>query len=335
VKKQVFLIAEIGQAHDGSLGILHSYIDAVASTGVNAIKFQTHIAEAESSEFEPFRVKFSYEDNTRYDYWNRMSFTLDQWVGIKEHCEKAGLEFMSSPFSNCAVDLLEKLNIKRYKIGSGEVSNFLMLERIAKTGKEIILSSGMSSFDELDKTVAFINKHKINYSILQCTTSYPTKAENVGLNVIPELRKRYNVPVGLSDHSGEIYPSLGAVALGADILEFHAVFDKRMFGPDATSSLEIDQIKELVKGVRFLEASLSNPVDKSDSSKFTELKAMFGKSLSVNKDLRKGAAIQIEDLESKKPSGYGIPASMYEQVIGKKLSKDLSKYSFLKEEDIQ
>ena len=143
-----FLIAEIGQAHDGSLGILHSYIDAVATTGVDAIKFQTHIAEAESSAAEPFRVNFSYEDATRYDYWHRMSFTKAQWIEIKKHCEEVGLEFMSSPFSQSAVDLLEEIDVKRYKIGSGEVNNFLMLEKIAKTGKPIILSSGMSSFVE-------------------------------------------------------------------------------------------------------------------------------------------------------------------------------------------
>jgi N,N'-diacetyllegionaminate synthase len=155
-KKPIFIIAEIGQAHDGSLGILHSYIDAIAATGVDAIKFQTHIAEAESSMAEPFRVNFSYEDVTRYDYWHRMSFTKEQWIGIKEHCEKVGLEFISSPFSQAAVDLLESIGVTRYKIGSGETSNFLMLEKIAKTGKPIILSSGMSSYEELDATLEFL-----------------------------------------------------------------------------------------------------------------------------------------------------------------------------------
>ncbi len=164
------LIAEIGQAHEGSLGMLHSYIDAVAKTGFNAIKFQTHIAEAESSMQEPFRIKFSYEDKTRYDYWQRMEFTLDQWIGIKKHCDDVGLEFMSSPFSNAAVDLLEKLNVKRYKIGSGEVSNLLMLKKIAETGKEIIVSSGMSSFAELDETLAFLKQYNNKL------TTLPTQA---------------------------------------------------------------------------------------------------------------------------------------------------------------
>ncbi len=148
-KTDVFIIAEIAQAHDGSLGIAHSFIDALKDTGVDAVKFQVHIAEAESSIYEPFRVKFSYEDATRYDYWKRMEFEPYQWSGLKKHCEECGLEFMASVFSNAAVDLLEKLGVKRYKIGSGEVSNLLLLDKIAYTGKPVILSSGMSSYEEL------------------------------------------------------------------------------------------------------------------------------------------------------------------------------------------
>ena len=124
------MIAEIGQAHDGSLGIVHSYIDAISKTGVDAIKFQTHIAEAESSKFEPFRVNFSYQDKSRFDYWTRMEFDLNEWIGIKKHCDEVGLDFISSPFSQSAVDLLEKVNVTKYKIGSGEVNNILMLEKI-------------------------------------------------------------------------------------------------------------------------------------------------------------------------------------------------------------
>ena len=128
-----YLIAEIGQAHEGSLGILYSYIDAIATTGVDAVKFQMHIAEAESSEFEPFRVSFSLEDKTRYDYWKRMGFTLEQWKAIKQYCNKVGLDFICSPFSNLAVDWLEEIGVKYYKIGSGEVNNFLILEKIKGT----------------------------------------------------------------------------------------------------------------------------------------------------------------------------------------------------------
>lgn len=331
----VFIIAEIGQAHEGSEGIAHSYIDALAETGIDAVKFQTHIAEAESSSFEPFRVKFSYEDKTRFDYWKRMEFTLDQWQRLKQHCEEKGLEFISSTFSNAAVDLLEKIGVKRYKIGSGEVRNFLLLEKIAKTGKPIILSSGMSSFDELDQATEFIKSFDNELSILQCTTAYPTKEENWGLNVINDLKQRYNIPIGYSDHSGDIYASLAAAGLGISILEFHAVFDRRMFGPDAKASLQIDQIKHLVKGVRQISRSLSKPVDKTNISSFLELKTIFEKSLAVNSNLPKGTILTFEHLEAKKPKGKGIDASLFKTVIGKKLTRNLCQWDFLNPEDIE
>lgn len=331
---KTYIIAEVGQAHDGSLGILHSYIDAVSKCGVDAIKFQTHIAAAESSKFEPFRVKFSYEDKTRYDYWKRMEFTLEEWRNIKKHCEDVGLEFLSSPFSNLAVDWLEEVGVKKYKIGSGEVSNYLMLEKIAKTEKDIILSSGMSSFAELDDTINFLKPFGNKLSVLQCTTKYPTSAEDIGLNVLSELKERYNLPVGLSDHSSTIYPSLVAVSLGAEILEFHVIFDKKMFGPDSKSSLTIDEVKQLVNGVRFIEKSIGKKIDKTDNSKFKELKNIFEKSLAVNKELKAGDVISFDDLEAKKPSGYGISAKEYKKVLGKKVNKDMNKWDFLTEDNI-
>jgi len=264
-----------------------------------------------------------------------MEFTPSQWQEIKNHCEEKGLEFISSPFSNMAVDLLEKVGIKKYKIGSGEVNNFLMLEKIAKTKKDIILSSGMSNFCELDETIEFLKQFDNNISILQCTTKYPTNAEDIGLNVIQELKDRYNIPVGLSDHSSTIYPSLSAVSLGAEILEFHAVFDKNMFGADSKSSLTIKEIKQLVKGVRFIEKSLVCSIDKTDNTQFRELKKAFEKSLSINKDKKVGEIITFEDLEAKKPFGYGVVAKEYKKVIGKKLNKNLDKWDFLQESDYE
>ncbi len=330
-----FIIAEIGQAHEGSLGIALSYIRALAEAGVDAVKFQVHIAEAESSEFEPFRVKFSQQDKTRFDYWKRMSFTEEEWRLLKNECDKNKVEFLASPFSNEAVDLLERLDVNQYKIGSGEVNNFLLLQKIADTGKPVILSSGMSSFDELDDTVQFLKEKKVAYSILQCTTAYPTKPEEFGLNVIAELKERYNVPIGFSDHSAKVETCIAAFALGASILEFHAVFSRKSFGPDATSSLEIEEIKALVNAIKNIELARSNPVDKSDNSKFASLKDIFEKSLAVNRDLKGGYVIQFEDLEAKKPKNRGIAASQFKAVLGKKLKRDLLKWDFLNETDIE
>ncbi|UWY28604.1 N-acetylneuraminate synthase family protein [Flavobacterium sp. TR2] len=331
---QPFIIAEIGQAHEGSLGILHSYIDALAQTGIDAVKFQMHIAEAESSEHEPFRVKFSLEDQSRFDYWKRMGFSLEQWRGIKKHCDEVGLKFICSPFSNLAVDWLEELGVEQYKIGSGEVNNFLILEKIAHTRKPLILSSGMSSFGELDKTVEFLKERNVEFSILQCTTSYPTKPEQYGLNVIEELKKRYNVPIGFSDHSAKIETCIAATSLGASILEFHVVFDRAIFGPDSKSSLTISETKELVSAVRNIASAISNPIDKNDNQNFSSLKQIFEKSLAVNKDLPKNHILTFGDLESKKPKGFGIDALRFQDVIGKTLNKDLKQWDFLNEKDL-
>ncbi|HEA29134.1 MAG TPA: N-acetylneuraminate synthase [Leeuwenhoekiella sp.] len=332
--KKPFIIAEIAQAHHGDFQKALDYVEALAKTGVSAVKFQTHIAEAESSIFEPFRVRFS-DDKTRFDYWKRMEFSLEQWQELKQSCEARGLEFMSSPFSNAAVDLLEKIGIKRYKIGSGEVNNFLLLQKVANTGKPLILSSGMSSFAELDETVAFLHRQNVEFSILQCTTSYPTLPKQFGLNVIQELKERYAVTVGFSDHSAKVETGIAAVALGAEILEFHAIFDRKNDpGPDASSSLEMEEITQLVKQVKTIYKAQQHLVDKRDNSRFTELKGIFEKSLAINKDLPKGYALQFADLEAKKPKNHGINASQFEQIIGRKLNKSMKKWDFLNENEL-
>lgn len=330
----VQLIAEVAQAHDGSLGAAHAYIDAVAGTGIGTIKFQVHIAEAESSEFEPFRVRFSRADATRQDYWKRMEFTPEQWSGLKSHCEERGLEFLASPFSIAAVELLENLGVGRYKIGSGEVSNWLMLERIARTGKPMILSSGLSTFDDLDATLDFLRPFGNPLSLLQCTTSYPTPPEKLGLNLIPELKARHGLPTGLSDHSGTIFPAIAAVALGAEIVEFHVAFDRRSFGPDASSSIEVRELPELVRGVSAIATALAHPVDKRELSVAPELRRIFGKSLAVNADLPAGHALRLQDLESKKPGDRGIPAGEYRRVLGRRLARSLRRWDFLTDADL-
>ena len=218
---------------------------------------------------------------------------------------------------------------KKYKI-----SGFEILEKIAQTGKPVILSSGMSSFEELDKTIAFLKVRNVDFSILQCTTAYPTQPEQYGLNVVQELKNRYKVPVGFSDHSAKIETCIAATVLGASILEFHVVFDRQLFGPDSKSSLTISETKDLVVAVKTIFAALSNPIDKNKNAEFSSLKQIFEKSLAVNKDLPKNHILTFNDLESKKPKGYGIDASQFQEVIGKRLNKDLKQWDFLNEEDL-
>lgn len=335
-RNSTFIIAEVGQAHDGSLGILHSYIDALSKTGVDAVKFQTHIADAGSSPSESFRTNFSYEDVTRQDYWRRMEFTANQWLEIKKHCESVGLEFMSTPTCVSAFELLENIGVKRYKIGSGDIANSLLLYKAAQTGKQIILSSGLCTYAELDTAVDVIqDASNNNIVIMQCTSEYPSPPEKTGLNLIDEFCDKYKFPIGLSDHSGTIYPSLAAVALGASYIETHVVFDRRMFGPDSYSSLTMDEIKSMVTGIRIIEKSLFSNYSKERSSNVDHMLNLFGKSLSVRRAMRLGEVITIDDLETKKPAQQGIPAHDYKKVVGKKLLNDLEQWDFLKYENIE
>ncbi len=330
-----FVIAEIAQAHDGSLGMAHAYIDAVAKTGANAIKFQTHIAEAESTPSEKFRINCFPQDATRFDYWKRMEFSKNQWRGLADHAKDNGLVFLSSPFSMEAVELLEELNIAAWKIGSGETGNLPMLRKIGETGKPILLSTGMSSWAEIDEAVSTVRGTGADFAVFQCTTSYPCPPEKIGLNIISELLTRYDCPVGLSDHSGTIFPGLAAVSLGARLLEIHTVFSKECFGPDVKSSITTSQLGQLVQGIRFIESALSFPIDKDKQSvELEELRRLFGKSLYARQRLPKGHLLSIDDISLKKP-GTGIPAKRLNDVLGKRLTKSYAADEQLREIDFE
>lgn len=330
-----FVIAEIAQTHDGSLGTAHAYVDAVARTGADAIKFQTHIAEAESTPGEPFRIKFSRQDRNRYDYWRRMEFTESQWRELAEHAAERGLIFLSSPFSIEAVELLERVGIAGWKIGAGEVSNLPMLERIAETRKPILLSSGLSSWNDLDRSVEFLASRGVPFAIFQTTTAYPCPPERLGLNVLAQLRDRYGCPVGLSDHSATIFAGLAAVALRANLLEVHVTFSREAFGPDVVASITIDELRTLVTGIRFTETALMNPVDKDAMAvELADLKVLFGKSIVLRDDRPAGHVLISSDLAFKKP-GTGIPAAERDRVLGRQLRRNTPANTPLQEDDLE
>ncbi|HEV3138395.1 MAG TPA: N-acetylneuraminate synthase family protein [Pirellulales bacterium] len=328
------VIAEVAQAHDGSLGTAHAYIDAAARAGADAIKFQTHIAAAESTPAEPFRVRFSPQDATRYDYWKRMEFSEAQWQGLFQHARDARLIFLSTPFSFEAVELLDRLGVPAWKVASGEVTNLPMLARMAATGRGVMISSGMATWEELDSAVTTVAAGGAPVAMFQCTTSYPCPAECLGLNVLGELRQRYDCPVGLSDHSGTVYASLAAVALGANMLEVHVVLSRECFGPDVMASLTTSQLAELVAGVRFIERALAHPIDKQKVAReMSELKTIFGKSVVAARDLPAGHWLAEADLTLKKP-GTGIPAARLGEFVGRRLSRPVAANTLLAEDHL-
>lgn len=319
------IIAEVAQAHDGSLGMAHAFIDTAAKCGADAIKFQTHIASAESTPGEPWRVKFSKQDETRYDYWKRMQFTAEQWAGLKAHAEDKELVFLSSPFSMQAVALLRDLNVAAWKVASGELTNLPMLAEMGRDGKPVMLSSGMSPMSEIDAAVGVIGKDGSPFAIFQCTTKYPSPPEHIGLNVLPELRERHSCAVGLSDHSGTIYPALAASAAHAiEVLEVHLTLSRDMFGPDVVASVTPGELTQIVQGVRFIERMRASPADKSAvSADVSAMRDIFFKSVVAARDLKAGTVLTLSDLALKKP-GTGIPARDMESLVGRKLLKAIA-----------
>lgn len=332
-KNEALIIGEIAQAHDGSLGTAHAYIDAIADAGADVVKFQTHIAAAESTKQEPWRVKFSYEDDFRYDYWERMQFTEEQWKGLKDHAEDRGLIFLSTPFSVNAAKMLERLGMTMWKISSGEVSDPWLLDYVLSTKKPIIFSTGMSTEEEVDRYAENLTSHNAQFALLQCTTNYPVAPERVGLNVLEQFIDKYPI-VGLSDHSGEMWPSLSAITMGAKIIEVHVCLSKYDFGPDVPASLTQEKFAEMIRGIRYISKMKMNPVNKDAvSSELSRNSQIFAKSVCAKKPILKGTVLSREMLALKKPAN-GIPAREVESVIGKIVNCDIEVDEFIKYTDI-
>ena len=326
----VMIIAEVGSVHDGSFGNALKLVETAAGCGVDAVKFQTHIPEAETLPDAPMPPYF--EGEPRFDYFKRTGFSFLQLAEIKACCDENSVLFLSSPFSEQAVHLLEQVGMSQYKIPSGEVTNLPMLEVIASTGKQILLSSGMSSWEELDIAVNVIRKYHDNLTVLQCTTAYPCPYEDVGLNVMLEMAERYKLPVGLSDHTLTNYASFAAVSLGACVIEKHFTFSRSMYGSDATHSLEPDELEELVNGIRAIEVILNHEVNKADIQPYNRMKKIFEKSLVAARDIPSGSVLSRELVSILKP-GTGISAARLDDFLGRKLCKDVKDGHLFTEED--
>jgi N-acetylneuraminate synthase len=327
-----WVIAEVGSVHDGSVGNARKLIEAAASCGANAVKFQTHIAHAETLRDAPMPRYFKGEP--RYEYFERTAFTPKEWASLTSLCDDLKIEFLSSPFSIEAVELLESLGLAKYKVPSGEVTNSPLLEAIAQTRKPVLLSSGMNTWKELDHAVNAILRIHDSITILQCTSEYPCAYEHVGLNVMLEMRERYRLPVGLSDHTLSPYASLAAVTLGASVVERHFTFSRLMYGSDAPHSLEPLELKSLIQGIRAIETMLSSPVDKdSQAESLQEMKEIFEKSVVSLVDIPSQAVITRDMVGVKKP-GTGIPASRISEIIGRRVSCPVPKNTILEEKHL-
>jgi len=325
----VLIVAEAGMNHDGSLGNAIRMAEVAAECGADAVKFQLHDPRAETTRDAPSPAYFSHEP--RFEYFERTAFTDEQWWTLKHACDSGGIEFLCSAFSLEALARLEQLGTARHKIPSGEVTNLELVRAVAATGKPVLLSSGMSSWAELDEAVAAAGE---NVTVLQCTSAYPTPPERVGLNVLAELRERYGKPVGFSDHTLGPYAAFAAVTLGASVVEKHFTLSREMYGPDAALAAEPDELEDLVEGIREVEAMLARPVDKDDLAALAGMKEVFEKSVVSIGDIRAGTVISVEMLAAKKP-GTGIPARRLRDVVGRRARRDIPADTVLTEADVE
>lgn len=262
------IIAEIANAHDGSLGTAHAFIDAAIAAAVDGVKFQNHYGDP-VSEFRP--GTYFPQDASRRDYWSRIAFTPKEWRELREHANQVGLEFGVSCFSTDAFDQMNRVGCDFFKVGAGQMADHQLIRAMAKTRKSLVLSSGMSDWKELDSAVDAAAIEPCGpLTVLQCTSEYPCPPEKIGLNVLGQLRQRYACHVGLSDHSGTTYPGILAAHAGADLLEVHLCMSRFAFGPDVPASLTPEELGELVEAVRWVERM--KPVCKNEAA--SEMEAM-------------------------------------------------------------
>lgn len=333
----IFLIAEAGVNHNGSLSIARSLVDIAADSGVDAIKFQTYKTEklilrsTEKASYQQSNVK---KEESFYEMLKKYELTEGDFKILKEYCDEKGLLFLSTPFDSSSVELLENLNVPAYKIGSGDMNNFPLIKVVCSKGKSILLSTGMATLEEVRESVQFIKNNSVEEIVIfQCTTSYPTKLEDVNLNVIDLYKNEFpNEIIGFSDHSQGITASLGAVAKGAKVIEKHFTLDKEMEGPDHKASLDPTELRKWVNEIRNLEKALGSN-KKTLLKSEVELSKIARKSIVSIKDLKKGEILSEDNIGIKRP-GTGISPKEFEKIIGRSINKDILKDSVIFWEDV-
>jgi N,N'-diacetyllegionaminate synthase len=336
--EKAYIIAEVAQTHEGSLGNAIAFINAAKSHGADAVKFQIHFAEYESSSEDTFRPGTNFYDDSRFDYWKRIEFTENQWIKLRNYAKKIKIDFIVSVFSVEAFELATKLDIDYLKIGSGEIYNKILLSMVKEVNLPLMLSFGMASKSEIEKIIETFQGYSNDIVLFQCTTKYPSDFKDIGINVIQDLRAIYNESkfrYGLSDHSGSIYPSLAAYTVGASFFEVHFTLSKLAFGPDVSSSLEPEEFSKLRDALDKFHIIFNNPVNKDKlATELLATKTSFGKSIYYSKSMKAGDTIKISDLLFLKPNN-GVDNSKADEIIGKRLKVNVSQRTKFKFEDIE
>jgi N-acetylneuraminate synthase len=329
--QSVFVIAEIGINHEGDVNKAKKMIEDAASVGAECVKFQMHVIEDEMIP-EAQKVIPGNAIESIWDIMKRCALTKEEHMELKEYCEKYGIIYLCTPFSRAAADILSDMGVEAYKIGSGECNNYPLVEHIASFGKPIILSTGMNDLNSISKSVEILEIADVPYALLHCTSMYPTPYDKVRLGALNELKQKFDVPIGISDHSIGIYTSLGAVALGACILEKHFTSDKSWPGPDVSISIDPNELRELIKGSNAIHEALGGRKEILPEEQPT-IDFAYSSVVTI-KPVKKGEEFSTSNIWVKRPGTGKILARDFSKISGKKAAKDIDKDVQLEPEDI-
>lgn len=340
MKKKVLIIAEAGVNHNGDIKTAKKLIDVAVQAKVDLVKFQTFKA---SSIVSPKAKKADYqitntgdEDSTQYDMLKKLELSHQDHLDLIDYCNERNISFFSTAFDVDGIDYLDGLNLPVFKIPSGEVTNYPYIKAIALKGKPVILSTGMCNLSEIEQAITILIENGIprkEITVLHCNTEYPTPMEDVNLKAMLTIGQAFGVEIGYSDHTLGLEVPIAAVALGASVIEKHFTLDRSLPGPDHTASLEPLELKQMVSAIRNIEEAISGNAIKEPSKSEKKNKNIARKSIHLKNGLKEGEAIKEEDIISLRP-GDGICSMKWNEIIGKKVSKDLDGFHKLTWEDL-
>lgn len=320
----VYIIAEAGVNHNGSIELAKKMVDVAKKSGADCIKFQTFVSKnivSKSAGKAEYQKQQTDANESQLDMLKKLELTFDEFIKLSEYCKEKEIEFLSTAFDFESIDFLNGLDMKRWKIPSGDITNLPYLIKIAKLGKPVILSTGMSTMNDIRSAILVLKENGSgDITVLHCTTEYPTPYEDVNLKAMNAIQDEFDVPVGYSDHTKWIEISIAAVALGATVIEKHFTLDRNMEGPDHKASLEPDELKTLVSVIRNVEIAIGSGVKQPAESEKKNM-AIARKSIIAKRNIAKGEIFTEENLTVKRP-GNGISPMKWFEVIGQEASRD-------------
>lgn len=326
MKSNVFIIAEAGVNHNGCIENAKKLIEKAKDSGADAVKFQTFKAEQVMSKFAEkaeYQKENTGSEETQLDMVKKLELSFDEFNMLRDYCVEVGIRFMSTPFDHDSIDFLDTLGMDTWKVPSGEITNLPYLIKIAQLKKPVILSTGMSTMEDIENAIAVLKEHGVvDLTVLHCTTEYPTPFSDVNLNAMLSIKEKFNVKVGYSDHTKGIEVPIAAVALGATVIEKHFTLDSSMEGPDHKASLEPNELKQMVDSIRHIELALGTGEKKPAESEIKNM-TIARKSIIAKTDIKAGEVFTEENLTVKRP-GNGISPMKWFEILGKVAIRDFN-----------